>query len=238
MAPSASSVEPERQPGGAANRRTGVEAARDLVGDRARHRLLDRAEQQHGEQEHPGPQRADRAVDLRSERARREHVERVREHARRERPDRQQRRVAAVDRLKPESRRCRRRDRTDRLGLAHAAPTAAFSTVASASRSATCQAIVSRSPSSRPTVALKPRMPRGLLGVGDPAPHVLVAAADLLVRQLLRAQRARDSERLLDRGGELDHRDRLVAADVQDLARRPPACRARARSRRPCRSRT
>ena len=149
----------EREPGGAAHRGARVQPARDLVRNRPRDGLLDRAEQEHGDQEHPGPERPDRAVDLGSERARGHDVERVREHARGERPDRQQGGVALVDRLQqgpphaPEA-----RAGGDGLRSAHAAPTAAFRPPASRSRISRCHATDARRPSSRPTEALKPRM--------------------------------------------------------------------------------
>ena len=95
----------ERQLGGRADRGARVGAACELVGDGAAERLLHRAEQEHRDQEHPRPQRADGAERLGAERARGEHVEHVREHARRQGADRHQRGIALVDRL--QARTCR-----------------------------------------------------------------------------------------------------------------------------------
>src|SRR3712207_7361497 len=47
----------------------------------------------------------------------------------------------------------------------------------------------------------------------------LVVAADRLERHDARAQRPLDADRLLDLLGQVDDRDRLIVADVDDLAR-------------------
>ena len=64
----------------------------------------------------------------------------------------------------------------------------------------------------------KPEQALGLGEVGHAVPDVLVVAADLLEPDVLDAQRALDAHGLLDLAGELDDLDRLVVADVDDLA--------------------
>ena len=130
------------------------ETSGEVIGDRARDRLLDRPEQQHGEQEHAAPEGADRPVGGGAESPRRQHVEGIGQHARGERADAHQRRVGAIDGVQ---RRPggpgRRRNGCGVCG--HATSTAS-------PRRARCQARVFCRPSSSDTCGSKPSRRRAL----------------------------------------------------------------------------